>query len=516
MSRLQNSWVHRRDLRRLTTRTGATGSPVLALPENTDATCATERELNLRRREPRGTRTPYMSVGATGEREQTMSKTALTTAILALGLVLCACASTTNGVPPANSRPGTAGTGVTGFPSTTPRGATASESSTPVAATQKCSLPLTHATDAGFHIAVPSGWDLSTMNGQVVVGSTPADTEAVLVYPALLTNGLTATRFFHTYLAKLDQDNASAGTPVTIHPTAGSNGLPAVTFTQTVNGTQRHGEATVEVLPLAAPDATQEAVFISYWAPDPEFAGAAGELSSVAACFGPEPASPFRIVQDQVFTYAMPPGWTSFDETANSIDLHGPGASDVSYLLAGPVQTSEFDSPQSMIGWFLHGVGITAVSSLSAVASPSQQAANGGTESDVYEEFTANSGRTPIHGLIFGFTVVGGGVASGYIRMAVAAVNDWNSMNGTLVQIAGSIQHNFTQDLHELQRVNRQWQDFSGQVADFDDTLNTQQLVRDPSTGTYYEAPYSSYDPTGSQGPGYYLPNGDALDPVPH
>ena len=38
----------------------------------------------------------------------------------------------------------------------------------------------------------------------------------------------------------------------------------------------------------------------------------------------------------------------------------------------------------------------------------------------------------------------------------------------------------FTQDLQELQRVNQQWQDFSGQVADFDDTLNDQQhrLVR--------------------------------------
>ena len=83
-----------------------------------------------------------------------------------------------------------------------------------------------------------------------------------------------------------------------------------------------------------------------------------------------------------------------------------------------------------------------------------------------------------------------------------------------MVQIAGSIQHDFTQDLQELQRVNQQWQDFSGQVADFDDTLNQQQLVRDPTTGIYYEAPYSSYDPNGPGGPGYYLPNGDSLQPV--
>ena len=80
--------------------------------------------------------------------------------------------------------------------------------------------------------------------------------------------------------------------------------------------------------------------------------------------------------------------------------------------------------------------------------------------------------------------------------------------------MAGSIQHDFRQDLQEIQAVNRQWQDFSGQVANFDDTLNDQQLVQDPSTGQLYEAPYSSYLSTGPQGPGYYLPDGQELNPV--
>ena len=34
--------------------------------------------------------------------------------------------------------------------------------------------------------------------------------------------------------------------------------------------------------------------------------------------------------------------------------------------------------------------------------------------------------------------------------------------------------------------------------------------------GVYYEAPYSSYDTNGPAGPGYYLPNGDSLQPVSH
>ncbi|HEV2360108.1 MAG TPA: hypothetical protein VGS21_00240, partial [Acidimicrobiales bacterium] len=76
-------------------------------------------------------------------------------------------------------------------------------------------MPLTHEQDDGFHIAVPSGWYLSTLNGQAEVSSSPSQTEAVLVYPALLTNGLTASSFFNTYATALDKQNAAAGAPIT-------------------------------------------------------------------------------------------------------------------------------------------------------------------------------------------------------------------------------------------------------------------------------------------------------------
>jgi hypothetical protein len=329
-----------------------------------------------------------------------------------------------------------------------------------------------------------------------------------------LTNGLSASNFFNTYSNKLDQENAAAGAPVSGHPVSGSSGLPAADFTQTRNGLTLQGYATVKVLPLNAPGATQEAVYVSYWAPATEYAGAEAELAAIANCYGPEPATPSRVFRDQVFTYAVPSGWTPFDENSNGIDLHGPDNSDVSYILDGPVQLSQFNSPQTMVGWFLHGVGITGVSSLASSASPPSQASNGGTESDLYEEFDGQSAGSALRGLIFSYTEVGGGVASGYIRMAVAPVSDWNSLNGSMIQIAGSIQHDFTQDLTNLAQVNRQWQDFSGQVADFDDTLNNQQLVQDPSTGFYYEAPYAAYDVNGANGPGYYLENGDRLNEI--
>ena len=129
-------------------------------------------------------------------------------------------------------------------------------------------------------------------------------------------------------------------------------------------------------------------------------------------------------------------------------------------------------------------------------------------------EFTATLSGTPVHGLIYMEVSTGDGSTAGVFRLALADSALWNSLNGALIEMAGSVQHDFSQDLQEIQNVNRQWQDFSGQVADFDDTLNNQQLVQDPSTGQLYEAPYSSYVVDGPDGPGYYLPNGQRLNPV--
>jgi hypothetical protein len=135
-------------------------------------------------------------------------------------------------------------------------------------------------------------------------------------------------------------------------------------------------------------------------------------------------------------------------------------------------------------------------------------------QAEEYLEFTAQWAGRSDHGLVFVGTNTSSSGTYGAMRLSTAPTALWNSINGGLVQMMGAIQHKFTQDLQSLQALNQQWQDFSGQVANFDDTLNGQQLVRDPSTGGYYEAPYSSYLVDGPDGPGYYLPNGQLLDPV--
>ena len=265
--------------------------------------------------------------------------------------------------------------------------------------------------------------------------------------------------------------------------------------------------------PQVKSGASSELVFTAYWAPPAALAADAPLLSSIATCYGPERGSLFQVFQDQVFTYIMPPGWTVADESQNNIDLHLGTTADVSYVLLEAIPSSQVSSAQGLIDYVLGHDGFSAVDSLTTITAPSQ-ATQAGTQSTEYEEFTGTLSGVSDHGLIYATTSVGGGVASGVVRIAVSSADEWNSLNSGMIQMAGAIQHNFSQDLQQLQQVMQQFQDFSGQVEDFDDVLNNQQLVQDPTSGKYYEAPYSSYTVDGPAGPGYYLPTGQRLNEI--
>jgi hypothetical protein len=136
---------------------------------------------------------------------------------------------------------------------------------------------------------------------------------------------------------------------------------------------------------------------------------------------------------------------------------------------------------------------------------PSKHVPSGATQGQEYVEFTGSlkDGRA-VHGLVYVLSETGVGAASGVIRLGMATTSLWNSVNGALTHIMGSIQHDFTQDLQQWESVSRQWQAFDQQVQGFDEALNGVDLVHDPATGATFEAPYSAYNSTGPDGPGYY------------
>jgi hypothetical protein len=354
-----------------------------------------------------------------------------------------------------------------------------------------CSLPLTHDTDNGFHIAVPSGWELLTLRGELTVEKDAVGSEAVIVAPAAQTSGLTAASYFQSQLSNLQSEATAGGGTITVTGNGSSNGAPSATFSWSVGGQTLTGAATVLVEPLAGQASSTELVFVAYWAPSSAFGSASSLLASIANCYGPEQGSLYRIYEDAAFAYMLPPGWTvpSGGETQDSLLLTDGQGDYVGYALLHAISTFQFNSPQTLIDAYLANVQIDSVSSLWSVTPPAQGGGPGNTE---YEEFTGTLGGNPVHGVIYGEVTDVNGFYIGIVRLGLASAAGWNAVNGALIQMAGFVQHNFTQDLQTINQMNQEWQSFSNQ------------LTQDPTTGIYYDAPYDSYDNAGPNGPGYY------------
>ncbi|MGO9660326.1 MAG: hypothetical protein ACLQVK_21785 [Acidimicrobiales bacterium] len=377
-----------------------------------------------------------------------------------------------------------------------------------------CSLPLVHDIYDGFHVGVPRGWDLSTLGGQVAVGPSPSSPEGVELYGALLTKGVTPAAAFSAFMRYEQGLVRKSGSVFNYQVQAGGRGLPAASVEAEVSGVQLAGEANVRALSLPTQLASSEALVSLAYGPRAQFAAEAPTLDAIGRCYGPERATLFEVYHQPPvapFSFIEPPGWhigaegqddLSLDNAANTasatFDLWGP-------LVQGVNVSQPVSTPSQAITYWFAKLGFQAPQVLSATDVGASQE---------YMEFTATLNGKALHGLIYMDTSTGGGSTAGVFRLALADSALWDPLNGALIEMAGSIQHDFRQDLQEIQAVNRQWQDFSGQVANFDDTLNDQQLVQDPSTGQLYEAPYSSYLSTGPQGPGYYLPDGQELNPV--
>ena len=190
------------------------------------------------------------------------------------------------------------------------------------AATTGCSLPVVHDVYDGFHVGVPAGWDLSTLGGEISVAPSPASSEGAVLYPALLTKGVTAASVFSAFMGheqKLVQGEKAVFNMLPTHE-AGA-GLPAASVTAKVNGTALSGQASVIVLPLGTHQASREAVVSLGYAPASQWAAAAGTLTGIGRCYGAERGALFAVFQGNPFTFIMPPGWHVGPEGQDYVEL---------------------------------------------------------------------------------------------------------------------------------------------------------------------------------------------------
>jgi hypothetical protein len=368
-----------------------------------------------------------------------------------------------------------------------------------------CTLPLTQDPYDGFHIGVPSGWDLFTHNGTIVVSRDSTATEESTVTPVLMTTGLTPAAVFSSSLSALQKEIAASGGTMTDTVTSSPDQLPTATLSLQAGQVTMTGQARVVVLPEPTAHGAFVVALLASWAPAARFAADSATLAAIGACYGPRPGTLYRVMKDQVFTYAIPVGWTVASEGQDSLAIADGNDASATYTLTLLPPGSGVDSPQSLLSYVFGKSGIHISQVLGSLQLPSKQVSNRITEGQEYVEFTGTltDGRA-IHGLVYVLSETGGSTPSGVIRLGIATTSLWNSVNGALTHIVNSIQHSFTQDLQQWENLNRQQQAFNQQVQGFDYALNGVDLVHDPTTGANFEAPYDTYRATGPDGPGYY------------
>jgi len=368
--------------------------------------------------------------------------------------------------------------------------------------TAACHDPVVHDRYDGFHVGVPAGWYLSSIGGTIVVFPDYSAKTESLVQAAYVGSGQSSRSFLWRMLTALAQNVKRGGNALSFRLTGSST----ASVTGTVGSTSLAGSASVSFLPTRSAHGTRLGVLSAYWAPTSQFAGLSAKLASVGSCYGPESGTLSRFYKDQAFGYTLPLGWKIGHEDSDELFLDdGPNAS-ANFILTGPFLGSStgVTDAQSLLRYAFGKLGITIDTVLSTATLPSSTTVTGAKQEEVVTEFLGRIGSKHLHGLVRVISATGGGVTSGALRIALATPALWNSLNSELIWISYSIQHHFTQDLQAILHAQQQLSSFSRQVAGFDYALNGTDLLRDPSTGYQYEAPYSAYQ-VGPQGPGYYL-----------
>jgi len=365
-----------------------------------------------------------------------------------------------------------------------------------------CHDPVVHDRYDGFHVGVPAGWHLSSVGGLIVVFPDYSEKSEAVVQTAFVSNGQSARSFLSRMVAVFSGSAKRIGNSLTFRLTSSTT----ATVTGRVGTTALAGGASVSFLPVHTAHGARLGVVSAYWAPTSQLAGLRGKLASVGACFGPERGTLSRFFSDQAFAFTLPLGWKVGTENADELFLNYGRNASANFILTGPFGSSTgVTDAQSLLHFAFGKLAIKIDSVLATATFPSTTTVTGAKQEEVITEFLGTNGGKRIHGLVRVISDTGGGFTSGALRIALATPALWNSLNGELIWISYSIEHKFTQDLQTILRTQQQLAGFAQQVAGFDHALNGTDLVRDPSTGIQYEAPYSAYSQSGPGGPGYYL-----------
>lgn len=393
-----------------------------------------------------------------------------------------------------------------------PVGAAADRALNQTRVTGSCALPLVHDRYVGFHIGVPTGWNMTVRGGAVIVSKDTAGTEMGLIYPALLTRGLTPAHFFAAVNSELQRSTAAAGNSISVRLTSRPGQLPRASVSGRVGKSAELGHAEVLLAPDRTALATEQAVFFIYWAPARRFASDAAVLSGIGSCYGPEAGTLYQFYQDGNFVSPLPLGWQVASEQQDFLEVWGDAhRAMAAYLLTTLPASARVTTARSLRQYAFARWHIQVYHVLFSQDTVGSRTADDVLPSQEMMEFIGRLSGKAIHGMVIVNSVQESRATSGELRLAMAMAGQWNATTIALIHVADSIRRNPQYDQTGGAQGNQALPGSSQIEPRFHDVITDLQVVEDSATGTYYEAPDNCYTIHGPSGPGYYLDRAGTL-----
>ena len=404
---------------------------------------------------------------------------------------------------------------------------------------EACNLPKVDFKESAFSIGVPEGWIHEVDNGTVAIMEDKSNTTAAFLYTARLERNLSAGQFLSEFANVFENTIVNSGGKFTLGEVVQEGQIATASADATVEEGDLTGRFQVE----------KNDTFVTlkvYWAPASQFKEKEVLLKDVVGCFtrhevlneeilaaaqnyDKEKDRPVELLphNGNYFKLLLPSGFEVTGETDSGVDIsRSDNRAGFSYAYVTGAQGPYI--PQSWAETILPQYGVTNARLGSPVSIPSP------VEGYVIEEFdfvgtlagVSTKGKITV-GVYntpdFGF----GQSSSMFTAIQVAAEDVWPKVSTLLQQVQNSVEITSVGSRGNVTLPpNRPMEttggssitssyDYANSVSDrahenWSEAMRGYEPVESPSTGTKYDAPLNSWNPSGPEGAGYYraLPGG--------
>lgn len=400
--------------------------------------------------------------------------------------------------------------------------------SSTVAGGASCTLPQFQDEYIGFVIGKPAGWSIHYVNGVITVRRDPEGRTTAIAYPVRLKSDEGAEQALREYFAVLRDVSAKAGNRLDGRPASPTQlGEAVLALSGEIGGAPVSGE-------LRARRRGRELLITGGWSDQTSWPQVQSTILEVGQCYRQRSGVSLRRERQTgggdflggattTYEYALPENWRVSGITFRGIDLNYDDVTGVSFAyLTGAVGNTTPDQ------WMLQitkmagfsGLRFLADRSLGSVADPF------GMRWDMKaKEYEAVFKGVRVHGVMTAAvsnlaTGFGYGSFSAIMALRQSRADQWERFSAITAVLQESIRivdAKAGQNLllprnnpADTDSIMGSWE-YKNRVEDrlsarWQESIMGYDNVRSPSTGQTYQMPLNAWNPTGSEGPGYYRP----------